>query len=183
MSKLIVNEQLVISRIYQVRGHKIMLDEDLAGMYGVPTKRLNEQVKRSAERFPPDFMFQLTKEEYNSLKSQSATSSHGGRRKPPYAFTEHGVLMLSSVLNNPTAIQVNIEIMRVYTRLREVLLNNKDVLLKLEQLDKKIINLGQQVNTHDGEIASIFELVREMLATQESASARPLIGFKSNNTI
>lgn len=179
MAKQLVDERLVISKIYLVRGQKIMLDEDLAEMYGVLTKRLNEQVKRNAERFPADFMFQLTKEEFSNLKSQIATSSYGGRRKLPYAFTEYGVLMLSSVLNNPTAIQVNIEIMRVYTKLREMLLSNQEVLLKLEQLDKKIINMGQNIKTHDGEISSIFELIRDMMSEQDPPP-RNLIGFKTN---
>ena len=110
-----VDSNLVLSKIFIIRKKKIMLDEDLAEMYGVKTKRINEQVKRNLERFPKDFMFQLTIEEYEYLKSQIATSSWGGRRSLPYAFTEHGVLMLSSVLNSQTAIQVNITIMRVYT--------------------------------------------------------------------
>ena len=118
--KITINESLVISKIYLLRGQNVMIDEELTEMYGVETRRLNEQVKRNIERFPKDFMFQLTEKEYENLKSQNATSSWGGRRKLPYAFTEHGVLMLSSVLNSPTAIQVNIKIMRVYTKLRGI---------------------------------------------------------------
>src|SRR5213075_588593 len=109
-----------------------MFDEDLAQLYQVETRRLNEQVKRNSDRFPEDFMFQLTESEWENLKSQNATSSWGGRRKIPFAFTEHGVLMLSSVLSSDRAVQVNIQIMRIYTKLSQMLLTHKDILLKLE---------------------------------------------------
>ena len=105
-----VTENAVISKIHFIRDQKVMIDEDLAELYEVETRRLNEQVKRNTERFPEDFMFQLTKEEFNNLKSQNATSSWGGRRTPPYVFTEHGVLMLSSVLKSQRAVDVNIQI-------------------------------------------------------------------------
>lgn len=109
MSKdIIIPQEVIINKIYSIRGQKVMLDSDLAELYGVETKRLNEQVKRNNSRFPDDFMFQLTIQEWENLKSQIATSSWGGRRKLPYAFTEHGVLMLSSVLNSDRAIAVNI---------------------------------------------------------------------------
>ena len=124
-----------MSKIYLIRDQKVMLDNDLAELYEVETRRLNEQVKRNLERFPEDFMFQATKEEYENLKSQVTTSSWGGRRKLPYAFTEHGVLMLSSVLNSDRAIQVNIQIMRIYTRIRQMLLSHKDIQLRLKQLE------------------------------------------------
>ena len=114
-----------------------MLDEDLAELYQVPTGRLNEQVKRNIGRFPVDFMFQLTEEEFKNLISQNATSSWGGRRKLPFAFTEHGVLMLSSVLNSERAVGVNIQIMRIYTKMREMLMTNQEIQLKLEQLERK----------------------------------------------
>lgn len=140
-----------------------MLDDDLAELYQVETRRLNEQVKRNIERFPEDFMFQLTEEEWQNLKSQNATSSPtdgkaswGGRRKIPFAFTEHGVLMLSSVLNSDRAIQVNIQIMRIYTKLREMVLTHKDILLKLEQMERKIVR-------HDGDIKLIFKYLKELL--------------------
>ena len=106
-----------------------MLDRDLAELYDVETKRLNEQVKRNLNRFPDDFMFKLNKEEFNNLRSQIATSSWGGRRTIPFAFTEHGVLMLSSVLNSDRAIKVNIQIIRIFTKMREILLSHKDMLL------------------------------------------------------
>ncbi len=144
-NKIAANESLVISKIYLVRGQKVMIDDDLAQMYGVETRRLNEQVKRNLARFPKDFMFQITEKEHEILMSQIATSSWGGRRKMPYVFTEHGVLMLSSVLNSTTAIQVNIKIMRVYTKLREMLLTHKDILLKLEHLEKQVVQNTQEI--------------------------------------
>lgn len=122
-----------------------MLDEDLAELYGVETRRLNEQVKRNIERFPEDFMFQLNEIEFTDLKSQNATSSWGGRRKVPNAFTEHGVLMLSSVLNSKQAIRVNIQIMRIYTRIREMLLAHKDVFIRVEQVEKQMMKQDEKI--------------------------------------
>lgn len=133
-----------------------MIDSDLSELYQVETRRLNEQVKRNIDRFPADFMFQLTSKEFENLKSQIATSSWGGRRKLPYAFTEHGVLMLSSVLNSESAIKVNIQIMRIYTRIRQMLLTHKGILLKLEQLEQQVIQNSQDV-------AVIFDALRQLL--------------------
>jgi hypothetical protein len=126
--------ELIASKIYLIRGIKVMLDRDLAELYGVETKRLKEQVRRNIERFPEDFMFELTKDEINNLRSQFATSSWGGTRYLPMAFSEHGVLMLSSVLKSERAVQVNILIMRTFTKLREALLDNKDLRKELEEL-------------------------------------------------
>ena len=123
---------------------------DLAELYEVETSRLNEQVKRNIDRFPVDFMFQLKKEEFENLKSQSATSSWGGRRKVPYAFTEHGVLMPSSVLNSDRAIKVNIQIMCIFTGLRKMLLTHKDIIEKLSQIERPLAG-------HDEKILLIFE--------------------------
>lgn len=180
MSKsIIVPDEAIISKIYLIRGQKVMLDSDLAEMYGVETRRLNEQVKRNIERFPIDFMFQLTENEFESLMSQIATSNktsnhtkRGGRRKLPFVFTEHGVLMLSSVLNSATAIEVNIKIMRVYTKLREMLLTHKDILLKLEQLEK-------QVTKHSTEIQTIFSALKQLLSKQALPPKR--LGFKPDD--
>jgi hypothetical protein len=169
--KMHVTEHLIVSRIHVVRGQRVMLDEDLAEMYGVETKRLNEQVKRNPDRFPDDFMFQLTKEEFDDLMSQNATSSWGGRRKLPSAFTEHGVLMLSSVLNSPTAVQVNIRIMRVYAKLREMLMTHKDVLLKLEEMEGKVTR-----NSED--ISAIFNALKQLL-TPPSEPRTP-IGYRTS---
>jgi phage regulator Rha-like protein len=127
--------ELIASKIYLIRNMKVMLDKDLAELYGVETKRLKEQVRRNIERFPKDFMFELTKDEYQVLRSQIATLKKGQHSKyAPFAFTEHGVLMLSSVLNSERAIQVNIQIVRTFTKLREALLDNKDLRKELEEL-------------------------------------------------
>ena len=123
--------------ILLIRGHKVMLDSDMANLYQVPVKRFNEQVARNRDRFPEDFMFQLSVDEHVNLRSQIATSSWGGRRYPPYAFTEQGVAMLSSVLKSPRAVQVNIEIMRAFVRLREMLQTNKDLAQKLDALETR----------------------------------------------
>jgi hypothetical protein len=152
-----------------------MLDSDLAELYGVETKRLNEQVKRNIDRFPEDFMFQLTEPEFENLKSQIATSSWGGRRTLPYAFTEHGVLMLSSVLNSDLAIKVNIQIMRVYTKVRNMLSTHKDLLLKFEQLETKLA-------VHNDKIMLIFEYLKQFEEAKQQEleqKERPKIGFKT----
>lgn len=164
---IIIQSEIIMSKIYMIRGQKVMLDRDLAEMYKVETRWLNEQVKRNMDRFPIDFMFQLTQEELGILMSQNATSSWGSIRKLPLVFTEHGVLMLYSVLNSLRATQVNIQIMRIYTKLREILLTNSEVLLKLENLDKKMINLGQDVKMHVGEIETIFSLIDEWRKEKE----------------
>lgn len=165
-------DEMIISKIYFIREQKVMLDEDLAELYQVETKRLNEQVKRNIDRFPTDFMFQLSQKEFTNLKSQFATSSWGGRRKPPFAFTEQGVSMLSGVLNSPVAIQVHIQIIRIFTKMRELLLTNKDILLKLEQLEK-------DVKTNKQDIAMIFEALKQLL--NPSQPKRRMIGFKRHD--
>ena len=153
--------------ILLIRGHKVMLDSDLADLYGVTTKRLNEQVRRNLSRFPEDFMFQLTESEARLLRSQFATSKEGrgGRRYPPYAFTEQGVAMLSSVLNSERAVQVNIEIMRAFVRLRQILASNKELAKRLDELEKK----------YDAQFKVVFDAIRELMRPQESKK-RP-IGF------
>lgn len=166
-----VPEEIIANKIFLIREKKVMLDSDLAELYKVETKRLNEQVKRNMSRFPGDFMFQLTKEEWMHLKSQYATSSWGGRRSEPYMFTEHGILMLSSVLNSERAIAVNIRIMRVYTKLKEMLLTHKDLLLKMEEIEKK-------VSGHDEQIITIFNYVKKFVT--EEPKPRPIIGYKTN---
>lgn len=145
-----------------------MLDEDLAELYGVETKRLNEQVKRNMDRFPEDFMFGLSEQEFADLKSQNATSSWGGRRKLPNAFTEHGVLMLSSVLSSQQAIQVNIQIMRIYTRIREMLLAHKDVFIRVKQVEKHLMK-------HDQKIELLFTYLSKFI--EKEGTPRTEIGF------
>ena len=156
-------------RILHIRGHKVMLDADLAELYGVPTKRLNEAVRRNAARFPEDFMFRLTAEEAENLRSQIATSSlWGGRRYLPVAFTEQGVAMLSSVLNSEQAIQVNVTIMRAFVRIREILSSHKD-------LARKLVALEQKHATHDAQIKAIFDAIRALMEPPKKARRR--IGF------
>jgi len=141
----IIPDNIVVSKIYEVRGLKVMLDSDLAELYGVETKRLNEQVGRNPDRFPEDFMFQLTDEEWLNLKSQIATSSWGGRRKLPFVFTEHGILMLSSVLNSKQAIQVNIQIVRIFTRIRQFIIDSGELKLEIEEIKQKVSNQDKNI--------------------------------------
>ena len=175
--KSTISEGIVIGKILIIRGQKVMLDEDLAELYEVQTKRLNEQVKRNIERFPPDFMFQLSKTEFDDLKSQIATTRWGGRRNQPYAFTEHGVLMLSSVLKSKRATQVNIQIMRIFTRMRELLLSQKDLILKVEKIE----------NTLEGqnyEIKILFEYLKKLMQEKDQClhqTSRKRIGFSKDN--
>lgn len=160
----------IATRIFEIRGKKVMLDRDLAELYGVRTKRLVEQVKRNKERFPEDFMFQLVVEDASNLRSQNATSSWGGRRYLPYVFTEQGVAMLSSVLSSKRAIQVNILIMRAFTKLRKILLSHKDLAAKVEALERKY-------SEHDETIKAIFEAVKRLLAPPPVKRKR-IIGFQ-----
>ena len=167
----LVAEQKILNRIYVVRGQKIMIDEDLAALYNVQTNRLNEQVKRNIKRFPKDFMFALTQKEFENLKSQIATSSWGGRRKLPNAFTEQGIAMLSSILNSDTAIEVNIRIIRVFTRLREYALTHKEILLQLAKLEK-------EVKGNSKDIENIFMVLKELIEKEGKSTPRNKIGFK-----
>ena len=167
-----LSDELVINKIYLVRRQKVMLDKDLAELYGVTTGNLNLAVKRNIRRFPDDFIFQLTKEEYETLILQNAISkkpARGGTRKLPYAFTEQGVSMLSGVLNSEIAIQVHIQIIRVFAKMREVLLTHKDILLQLEKIEKKL-------TAHDRDIALIFQYLKKLLNPPQPS--RPKIGFR-----
>ena len=150
-----------------IRGDKVILDEDLAEMYGVEVKRLNEQVRRNLNRFPADFMFQLTKQEFKDLKSQFATSNQwGGRRTPPCAFSEQGVAMLSSVLHSTRAVQVNIEIMRTFVRLRRILASHADLAERLELLEQK----------YDSQFRAVFDAIRQLMTSD--LAEKDSIGFK-----
>ena len=164
-----ITEQLIVDRVLLIRGIKVMLDKDLAEMYGVAVKRLNERVKRNYTRFPQDFMFQLSMDEWIHLKSHFATSIWGGNRKLPYAFTEQGVAMLSSVLNSETAIQVNIQIIRVFTKMKQLLLENKELFSKIEKVEK-------QLTDHDKDLQNIFTILKKLISLPESAKRNP-IGF------
>ena len=155
----VITPLVIESRIHLVRGQRVMLDSDLAELYGVPVKRLNEQVARNADRFPIDFSYQLTREEFAALRSQIATSNigRGGRRYQPWVFTEHGVAMLSSVLNSPRAIEVNIEIIRSYIRLRKLLATPGEILTIVKEL-------AETVALHDEQIDKIAGVLSQMLA-------------------
>ncbi|WP_293300902.1 ORF6N domain-containing protein [Pedobacter sp. UBA4863] len=167
----IIPDEVVINKIYYIREQKVMLDSDLAKLYGLETFRLNEQVKRNIARFPEDFMFQLTSDEWESLTSQIAISKkgRGGRRTMPYVFTEHGVLMLSSVLNSEQAIQVNIQIMRIYTKIREMLAAHQDVFLRMEQVEKQMIK-------HDQKIELLFDYLSKFIEKEDKP--REKVGYK-----
>ncbi|MHB1040926.1 MAG: ORF6N domain-containing protein [Desulfobacteria bacterium] len=163
---MIMPIERVETRILSIRGHRVMLDADLAELYGVPTKRLNEAVLRNAVRFPEDFMFQLKSDEAETLRSQFATSNgRGGRRYNPYVFTELGVAMLSSVLNSERAVLVNIAIMRAFVRLRELAASHKDVLLRLDEMERK----------YDRQFKVVFDAIRSLM--QPPTKPRRRIGF------
>jgi len=169
--KALLPIEVIERKILLIRGKKVMLDSDLAELYGVETFNLNKAVKRNIDRFPEDFMFQLTKEEADSLRFQigmSKTKGRGGRRYLPYAFTEQGVAMLSSVLNSERAVHVNIAIMRAFVKLREILSINKELAHKLAQLERKI-------EKHDEEIRLIFDAIRQLMTPPEPKRRR--IGF------
>jgi phage regulator Rha-like protein len=170
MSELfIIPDEIIISKIYQFRNKKVMVDTDLAELYGVETRVLNQAVKRNLRRFPQDFMFQLNEKEFESLKSQKATASWGGRRTAPFVFTEHGVLMLSSVLNSDKAIDINVQIIRIFTKMREMLLTHKDILLQLEEMRKSI-------DDHEDRIDIIYNYLKKFI--QDQKTPRKEIGYK-----
>lgn len=158
--------EVIERRILLIRGHKVMLDSHLAELYQVPTKRLNEAVKRNRKRFPEDFMFQLSMKEAESLRSQIATSSYGGRRYLPYVFTEQGVAMLSTVLNSERAIAVNIAIMRTFVRLRQLLATHKDLAERLAAMEKK----------YDQRFKVVFDILRQLMEPPPEPP-KPPIGF------
>jgi hypothetical protein len=169
MSKEIIPIARIAQAIFVIRGQRVMLSQDLAALYGVAVKALNQAVKRHATRFPADFVFQLTSEEFDNLKSQFVTSSWGGlRRALPYAFTEQGVAMLSSVLNSAGAVKVNIAIMRAFVKLRETLETNRELARKFAELEKR-------VGKHDEKIDAILEAIRQLMAPPQKP--RREIGF------
>ena len=167
----LLSEETIANKIYFIRNQKVMLDRDLAILYGIETKVLNQAVKRNMSRFPEDFMFQLTEIEFQNLKSQIVTSSWGGTRKLPYAFTEHGVLMLSSVLKSDKAIQVNIQIMRIFTKVRQLLLDTTELKMDILQIQKKLEN-------HDKNIELVFSYLDELTEKKENEPPRISIGYK-----
>lgn len=170
---LILSEETISNKIYFIRSQKVMLDRDLAMLYGIETKRLKEQVKRNLSRFPKDFMFELSKEEFVNWRSQIATSNSNkmGLRYTPMAFTEHGVLMLSSVLNSEKAIQTNIEIIRIFTKLRQMLMDTTNLKIDILQIQKKLEN-------HDKNIELVFSYLDEMTEKIAIKKPRTKIGYK-----
>ncbi len=178
-NKPLIQEDVILTKIYMVRGQKIMLDRDLAELYEVETKQLKRQTRRNIDRFPEDFMFELTNEEYAYLRSQFGTLKRGSHAKYlPMAFTEQGVAMLSSVLNSDTAIKVNIQIIRIFTKMRQMLETHKEILKKLDVLNRKGIE-------HDEKIMLIFEYLKkfeEANKQQLEQANRKRIGFKTNKT-
>lgn len=174
MENTLIPDETLMSKIYFIRDQKVMIDEDLAELYGVPTKRLNEQVSRNIDRFPADFMFKLTDDEFTNLRSQFATSSWGGRRNPPNVFTEHGVLMLSSVLNSKQAIKVNIQVMRIFTRIRQMFLDNTELRLEIELIKKKLDNQDKNMDI-------VFRYLDELIEKKADQQERKRIGFKPDS--
>lgn len=166
----VIHEKILADKIYFIRGQKVMIDRDLAELYGVHTKNLNKAVKRNLERFPKDFMFQLTTSECSSLRFQFGTLKRGEHSKfLSYVFTEQGVAMLSSVLNSKQAIAVNIQIIRVFTKMRELISSNKEILMKLEQLEKKVGH-----NSED--IEEIFAVLKSLINPEREP--RTHVGYK-----
>lgn len=168
-----LSEETISNKIYFIRNQKVMLDRDLAELYGIETKRLKEQVKRNINRFPEDFMFELSKAEFENWRSQFATSNSEkmGLRYAPMAFTEHGVLMLSSVLNSDKAIQTNIQIMRIFTKVRQMLLDTTEMKLDIVQIQRKLENQGKNIEL-------VFSYLDELTEKKEDKKPRPKIGYK-----
>lgn len=173
MRKEMISRGPIERKIFMIRGHKVMLDADLAELYSVSTKRLNQQIGRNLERFPADFMFQLTAEESSALRLQIATSKkgRGGRRYTPYAFTEHGAIMAANVLNTKRAIEMSVFVVRAFIRLREILLAHKDLARRLDKLERK----------YDARFRRVFDAIRELMAPPPApppdAELRKRIGF------
>ena len=174
MGKKAIIHKSIENRIFIIRGIKVLLDSDLAELYGVTVKRLNEQVKRNADRFPEDFMFRLTAEEHESLRSQSAASNagRGGRRYLPFVFTEHGAIMAASVLNSERAVEMSLFVVRAFVRLREMLGGHRELALKLSELEGKL-------DTHDHAIQEILDAIRELM--DRSTKPQKQIGFRAES--
>src|SRR5215467_278707 len=171
-SAALVLTKKVGSKIVVLRNQKVILDTDLAELYGVSVKRLNEQVKRNPKRFPPDFLFTVTRAEYDNLRSQNATSNsgYGGRRYLPNAFTEHGAIIAASVLNSKRAIEMSIFVVRAFVQMRQAVARNQHIVSKLAELEARL-------DSHDGEIQELMEAIRELLASMPASNRR--IGFEA----
>lgn len=172
-NQIMVADEAIMSKIYVVRGYKVMIDRDLAGLYGVETKRLKETVRRNLTRFPEDFMFQMSKAEFENWRTQFASSNSlkMGLRHLPYCFTEQGATMLSCILSSERAIKVNIQLIRIFSRMREALLTHKDILLQLEKIEQRLLG-------HDEQIQTIFHYLKQLIDPPQPARQR--IGFRRN---
>ena len=173
-SSVLIPDEIISNKIFLIRKVKVMLDKDLAELYGVSTGNLNKAVKRNIKRFPDDFMFQLNAEEFEILKFQFGTSSWGGTRSIPYAFTEQGVAMLSGILNSDKAISVNIQIMRIFTKLRRMLTDTLSLKLEVEEIKRKLQN-------QDKNIELVFSYLDELITKQKVQNTRKRIGYKTND--
>lgn len=187
-AQYLIPVEAIVATILQIRGKRVILDSDLARLYGVTTARLNEQVKRNPDRFPTDFMFQLTTEEYAILISQNATSSsgHGGRRKIPRVFTEYGAVMAASVLNSPTAVEVSVYVTRAFVQQRAILASNADLALKLERIERRLIasvdllrEHDDTLTAHESQIEALIEAINEIRTPP--ATPRRSIGFRTDD--
>lgn len=168
MSDIIPTPQSLAKLVFEVRGEKVLLDADLATLYGVETGALNRAVKRNIERFPADFMLQLTPQEWENLKCQiGIASSYGGRRAIPFAFTEQGVAMLSSVLRSQRAVEVNIAIMRTFVQLRRLMDSNRDLARRIEAMETR----------YDEQFSQVFDAIKQLIAEDKTRKAKPPIGF------
>lgn len=175
-NNIMLPDEVVMTKIFIVRGQKVMIDRDLAELYGVETKRLKEAVRRNITRFPEDFMFEMTKEEFLNWRTQFATSNSDkkGLRYAPFCFTEQGVTMLSCVLNSERAININIQIVRIFTKIREILTDTLSLKLDIEDIKKKLEN-------QDKNIELVFTYLDELMEKQENPKPRKQIGFKKDN--
>lgn len=176
--KNLVSSDRIERRIYLLRGHRVMLDSDLARIYGVTTARLNQQVHRNRRRFPGDFLFRLTRGEFGGLILQNATSSlgHGGRRKLPYAFTEHGAIMAASVLNTVVAVQASVQVVRAFVRLREFLATHKDLAKRLAVVERRLAGHDAELGKQAKEIKAVLEAIYRLMEPPEKP--RSFIGFQ-----
>ncbi len=171
--KIVLPDEVIMSKIYLIREQKVMIDRDLAELYGVETKRLKESVRRNIARFPEDFMFEMTNDEFLNWRTQYATSSADkmGLRYVPFCFTEQGVTMLSCILNSERAIQLNIQIIRIFTKIREMLTDKLSIKLEIEEIKRKLIN-------HDKNIELVFSYLDELIEKQENPPPRKRIGYR-----
>ena len=176
----LVLEQKILNRIYVIRNEKVMLDRDLAELYGVETKRLKETVKRNKDRFPKDFMFEMTATEFKKWRENTAlnVADKQGLRYAPFCFTEQGVTMLSCILNSKTAIEVNLRVVRVFVKMREYALTHKEILMQLAKLEKEVSSNNRNTEKNSKDIENIFMVLKELLEKEAKPTPRNKIGFK-----